>query len=50
MFALIAMDAPAAFLYFDTRYTAASARLRGITPQQISSLGGRMHNWYLERK
>jgi len=50
MFALIATDAPAAFLYFDTRYTAASARLRGITPQQISSLGGRMHNWYLERK
>ncbi len=50
MYALIADDAPAAFLFFDKRYAACSARLRGFTPQEISSLGGRMHNWYLERK
>jgi len=50
MYALIADDAPAAFLFFDKRYAAYSARLRGITPQEISSLSGSMHNWYLERK
>ncbi len=50
MYALIADDAPAAFLFFGKRYAACSARLRGVTPEEISSLGGRMHNWYLERK
>ena len=50
MYALIATDAPAAFLYFATRYAVASAHLRGVTPQEISSMGGRLHDWYLERK
>ncbi|MFI5367534.1 MAG: ABC transporter substrate-binding protein [Spirochaetia bacterium] len=50
MYAIIAQDAPAAFLYFDRRYAAVSDRLRGIAPQEISSLGGRMQTWYLEGK
>jgi peptide/nickel transport system substrate-binding protein len=48
MFALIADDAPAAFLYYRNKYTAAISRLKGIEPFGISFSGIFAASWYLE--
>lgn len=48
MSALVADDAPAAFLYYRNRYTAAVSRLKGIGPIGISFSSIFVDTWYLE--
>jgi peptide/nickel transport system substrate-binding protein len=47
MFALIANDTPAVFLYYRNRYTAATSRLKGMEPSGISFSTMFVASWYL---
>jgi peptide/nickel transport system substrate-binding protein len=47
--ALISNDAPAAFLFFNKRYTATSSRLHGVTSPGITYLSGRTQEWYVTK-